>query len=60
MKQDKRQYQVDSLFVKGDSFSRKSLTIVNNPKMQTLLGHQRTSLNYNQEVEGIAFEDENE
>jgi hypothetical protein len=58
MKQDKRQFQVDSLFVKGDS--RKSLRIVNNEKMQTLLGHQRTSLNYNQEVEGIAFEDENE
>jgi hypothetical protein len=58
MKQDKRQFQVDSLFIKGDS--RKSLRIVNNEKMQTLLGHQRTSLNYNQEVEGIAFEDENE
>jgi hypothetical protein len=55
MKTNKWQVQVDTLFVKDETFAHKSLRIANNQKVQMVLSHQRTSLNYDkEEVEGIA------
>ena len=37
---------MNTLFIKDDSFSKKSLRIVDNQMAQMVLEHQRTSLNF--------------
>jgi hypothetical protein len=62
MKQNKR-HELDTLFVKDDSFSYKSLRVLDNQKVQMQLGPDRSSLNYDNhdiKVEAIEFESENE